>query len=201
VEGMIKVAVTGGIGSGKTTVCRIFNILGIPVFNADVEAKKIMEKDLDVIKNLIDFFGADIYLENGVLDRKKLAAIIFNDKIALRNVNSIVHPAVHRYFEQWAQNQASPYVIEETAIVFETGGSEKFDFVVVVTAPLDEKLNRVMIRDGSTRDQVLERIKNQWSDEEKIKRAQYTVYGGDEQFLIPQVIEIHKNIIRNGKIW
>lgn len=198
---MIKVAITGGIGSGKTTVCRIFNLLGIPIFNADMEAKLMMQNDLSVKKSLIDFFGIDIYLKNGTLDRKKLAAIIFNDKIALQKVNSIVHPAVHRYFEQWAKNQTSPYVIEETAIVFETGGHEKFDFIVAVTAPLEEKLSRVMTRDGSTRDQVLERMKNQWSDEEKIKRAHHIVYGGNEHLMIPQIIEIHKNIIENGKIW
>lgn len=198
---MIKVAITGGIGSGKTTVCRIFNLLGIPVFNADLEAKIIMESDSELKKSLIDFLGKDIYLENGTLDRKKMAAIIFNDKLALRKVNSIVHPAVHRYFKQWAEIQKSPYVIEETAIVFEIGGISNFDFIVVVTAPLDEKINRVMHRDGSTREQVLERMKNQWSDEEKMKQAHHIIYGGDEQLIIPQVIEIHKNIIRNGKIW
>lgn len=198
---MIKVAITGGIGSGKTTVCRIFNLLGIPVFNADLEAKIIMESDSELKKSLIDFLGKDIYLENGTLDRKKMAAIIFNDKLALRKVNSIVHPAVHRYFKQWAEIQTSPYVIEETAIVFEIGGISNFDFIVVVTAPLDEKINRVMHRDGSTREQVLERMKNQWSDKEKMKQAHHIIYGGDEQLIIPQVIEIHKNIIRNGKIW
>jgi dephospho-CoA kinase len=198
---MIKVAVTGGIGAGKTTVCRIFNSLGIPIFNADVEAKNIMVTDLHIRTSLIESFGGDIYLENGALDRKKMAALIFNDNLALQKVNSIVHPAVHRYFGNWANQQTSPYVIEETAIVFEIGGSEKFDFVVTVTAPLDEKVKRVMHRDGSTKDQVLERMKNQWSDNEKIKRSHFAIYGGDEHLIIPQVIEIHKNILENGKIW
>jgi dephospho-CoA kinase len=192
---MIKVGVTGGIGSGKTLVCEIFGHLGIPVFNADIEAKKIYSIDQDVIEQLKQLFGQDIY-HNEELKKDVLANIIFNDSKAMDKVNSIVHPKVREYFLEWAEKQTSKYVIEEAAILFESNAYLDLDYIINVHARQDSRIKRVMERDNISKEQVLNRMKNQLCDEKRMKLADYTIYNDDERMLLPQVLAIHQKILR-----
>lgn len=198
---MISVAVTGGIGSGKSVVCKVFQHLGIPIFNADFQAKQLMQND-PVIKNmLLEYFGTDIYRSNGELDRKKLAKIIFNDQFALQKVNQLVHPAVYNAFQQWASQQVSRYVIQEAAVIFENNHQQRFDKIITVTAPNDLKINRTMQRDNIPREAVLQRIQNQLPDAYKVEHSNFTVINDDVHLIIPQILAIHKQLMNNGKIW
>lgn len=191
----LKIGVTGGIGSGKSVVCRVFAQLGIPVFMADQEAKRLMDHQPETIIQLKAWFGDDIYLSNEVLDRKKLARIIFNDKIALEKVNALIHPAVRKAFSDWSKQQNAPYVIQEAAIIFENGQESSFDRVILVTAPYEDRIVRVMNRDGIDRDKVIERIRNQWPDEKKVGKAHEVIICDDQHLVIPQVIRIHEKFM------
>ncbi|HKL07431.1 MAG TPA: dephospho-CoA kinase [Bacteroidales bacterium] len=192
---MIKVGVTGGIGSGKTLVCEIFGHLGIPVFNADIEAKNIYSIDQDVIDQLKQLFGQDIY-HKGKLKKDVLANIIFNDSKALDKVNSIIHPKVREYFLDWAEKQTSKYVIEEAAILFESNAYLDLDYIINVHARQDSRIERVMERDNISKEQVLNRMKNQLCDEKRMKLADFTIYNDDERMLLPQVLAIHQKILK-----
>ena len=160
---MLKVGITGGIGSGKTLVCTIFAALGVPVYHADTQAKLLMNTDHELKASIEKYFGNDIY-RNGTIDRRKLAEIIFNDKKALEKINSLVHPAVARDFESWSALQTSPYVLEEAAIIFESDIAHRFDKVILVTAPENLRIERVCARDNVTPEIVRKRMKNQWTD-------------------------------------
>ena len=194
---MIKTGITGGIGSGKTTVCRIFESLGIPVYYADICAKQLMNTDADLKESLMEMFGKDLYIE-GTLDRKKLSGIIFNNKEYLEAVNSLVHPAVARDFIRWCDRQSAAYILEETAILFESGMAGRFEKTILVTAPESLRVKRVCDRDHVEASAVYERMKNQWTDERKIPLADYIIYNDDIHMLIPQVIAIHRDLIRNA---
>jgi len=191
----LKVGVTGGIGSGKSVVCRIFTQLGIPVFWADQEAKRLMDQNPLIQERLKKWFGNDIYLSEVQLHRKKLAEIIFNDKIALEKVNDLVHPVVREEFRLWVQKQEAPYVVQEAAILFETGQESKFDHIVVATADLELRIQRVMNRDGIPREKVLERMKNQIPNEVKIRKADDVIICDDDHLIIPQVIVVHNKLL------
>jgi dephospho-CoA kinase len=192
---MIKVAVTGGIGSGKSVVCKIFEKIGIPVFNADSEAKKLMSTSSHIHDELISLFGSSIYQPNGDIHRKKMADLIFNDNFALQKVNEIIHPEVRKKFREWAEEQKSPYIIQEAAIIFESGQSDSFDRIITVTAPIELKIERVMKRDLVAREKVLDRMKKQLPDEEKIAKSDFIIVNNDIEMIIPQIIEIHKKLI------
>lgn len=198
---MIKVAVTGGIGSGKSVVCKVFDHLGIPVFNADTEAKRLMDADQTIKHSLVTMFGSAIYRPNGYIDRKKLANIIFNDELALQNVNHLIHPAVYQSFLTWAEKQMTSYVIQEAAIVFENDHQHLFDQVVTVIAPHDLKIERCVQRDHSSRDAVLERMRNQLPDEYKIERSAYVINNDEQHLMLPQILQIHKELLNYGKVW
>ena len=199
---MLKVGVTGGIGSGKTTICMVFETLGVPVYYADKQAKLLMNTDPELIASIMDYFGSDIYC-NGTLDRRKLADIVFNNKTALEKLNSMVHPAVARDFDCWiakqttnsTQHRSSNYVIEEAAIIFESNISHRFDKIILVTAPDDIRIERVCIRDRVTPEVVRERMNNQWPDEKKISLADYIIYNDNIQMITHQILEIHKKIL------
>ncbi len=195
---MLKVGLTGGIGSGKTIVSQVFERLGIPVFNADFEAKKIMNTDAKLIQALKTEFGNDIYIKQEI-DRKKLASIIFDDQVALKKVNSIIHPKVHAYFMDWCKNQDTPYAIEEAAILFESGANKHMDLAINVHADELLRIKRVIKRDHITADLVKERMKNQLNDEERIRLADFTIYNDGKQMILPQILEIHKNILNQAK--
>jgi dephospho-CoA kinase len=189
-----KLGITGGIGSGKTSVCRVFDVLGIPVFSADREARKIMDCDSEIINGICSITGKDIYV-GGNLDRASMAKIIFNDKSLLEKVNSLVHPAVFDRFNRWASEQTTPYVIMEAAILFESGASEFVDRVATVVAPVDQRISRVIHRNKLSREQVMERMRNQIDDEERIKLSDYIIYNSENDMIIPAILKIHNDIL------
>lgn len=198
----LTIGVTGGIGSGKTTVCKVFKLLGAPVFEADEAAKKLLDNDQQVKSGLIHLFGENIYTPNGTIDRKKLAGIIFNDKIQLSKMNELVHPAVRKNFENWVKHHEHfPYVIHEAAILFESGFYKIMDYTILVTAPENERIERVMKRDKVSRQKVEERINNQFPEEKKQELANLVLMNDNKNLLIPKIIEIDKKLKENGKIW
>ena len=187
------IGLTGGIGSGKSVVAKIFATIGIPVFNADEEAKRIMQTSPAIKTKLIEQFGNDIYNELG-LDKEKLAAIVFNDPFQLQLLNAIVHPVTIQAAKDWAAKQNSPYVIKEAALIFESGAADGLFKVIGVTAPLSLRTHRVMQRDGITKDQVDARMRNQISDTIKMRLCDYVIDNNNQQMVLPQVLEIDKAI-------
>lgn len=189
-----KLGITGGIGSGKTSVCRVFSVLGIPVFSADPIASDIMENDPEIRKKLNSIAGTDLF-SNGFMNRKELADLIFNDASILAKVNSFIHPVVFDNFLKWSEFQQSAYVIMEAAILFESGGSKLTDKIATVVAPLQERIERVMQRNNLTLGQVNDRIRNQMSDEERINYSHYVIRNSENDMIIPQVLQIHNDLL------
>jgi len=195
---MIQVGITGGIGSGKTTVCKVFELLGVPVYYADDEAKHLLDFNHEVKTSIVSYFGKEVLNEDGAINRKKLASFVFNDKGKLEKLNSIVHPAVAAHFEGWITRHSHyPYILKEAAILFESNINTAIDKVITVTAPVELKINRAMQRDKITREQVEQRMQNQMSDEEKIKRSQFVIYNDEQQLLIPQILTIHSLLVKS----
>ena len=195
---MLKVGITGGIGSGKTTVCQIFEKLGVPVYYADQRAKELMEDDSQLRTEIKQEFGDDIYDTDGKLDRKKLAEIVFNNEEKLLKLNGMVHPAVFRDNQSWNEVLAKkgyPYTIKEAALLVETGSYRTLDKLIVVSAPEEDRIKRVMARDGSTEEQVLARIKAQMPEEQKVKYADYIIYNDRIMDLVPEVTKIHIDLL------
>lgn len=189
----VMIGLTGGIGSGKSVVAKVFATLGIPVFNADDEAKRIMQSSTEIKTKLIEQFGTDIYNVHG-LDKEKLASIVFNDSFQLQLLNAIVHPVTIQAAKDWAAKQTSPYVIKEAALIFESGAADGLFKVIGVTAPISNRIHRVMQRDGITKDQVDARMRNQISDTIKMRLCDYVIENNNQQMVIPQVLEIDKAI-------
>ena len=187
------IGLTGGIGSGKSVVAKIFATLGIPVFNADDEAKRIMQTSPEIKTKLIEQFGLDIYNESG-LDKEKLASIVFDDPFQLQLLNAIVHPVTIQAAKAWAAKQTSPYVIKEAALIFESGAADGLLKVIGVTAPLSLRTHRVMQRDGITKEQVDARMRNQISDTIKMRLCDYVIENNNQQMVLPQVLDIDKAI-------
>jgi dephospho-CoA kinase len=187
------IGLTGGIGSGKSVVAKVFATLGIPVFNADDEAKRIMQTSPEIKTKLIEQFGLEIYNEHG-LDKEKLASIVFNDPFQLQLLNAIVHPVTIQAAKDWAAKQTTPYVIKEAALIFESGTADGLFKVIGVTAPLSIRTHRVMQRDGITKEQVDARMRNQISDTIKMRLCDYVIENNNQQMVIPQVLEIDKAI-------
>lgn len=195
---MIKVGITGGIGSGKTTVCKVFELLGVPVYYADIEAKQILDSNLEVKNNIINTFGNSVLNDEEKIDKKKLASLVFNNKENLEKLNSIVHPAVREHFENWLkQHSTQKYILKEAAILFESGSYKLVDKVIAVVAPLELKISRTMQRDKVTQSEVELRISNQLNDDEKIKRSQFVIHNDEQQLLIPQILNIHDQITKS----
>lgn len=193
---MIVVGLTGGIGSGKTTVAKEFAALGIPVYIADEEAKKLMITSKTIKRKLIELFGEETYLD-GKLNKPFIANIIFNDKTYLERMNAIIHPKIASHFEKWKQKQDTPYVIKETAILFENGSYKKLDVIITVTAPKELRIKRLLKRDGTTEEKIESIMKNQWSDDDKIKLSQYIINNVELAKTKHEVLKIHKQIINN----
>jgi dephospho-CoA kinase len=191
---VIKLGITGGIGSGKTTVCRVFNVLGIPVFSADPAARQIMENDEGIIRRINSIAGKNLYV-NGSLDRMELATLIFNDQSLLKKINSLIHPIVLDNFNRWEKVQNTPYVIMEAAILFESGASKLVDKIATVVAPLEERVDRVICRNRLSRDQVMDRIRNQMDDETRIKLSDFVIHNSENDMIIPVILKIHNNIL------
>jgi dephospho-CoA kinase len=192
---MVKVGITGGIGSGKSLVCKIFSLLGVPVYYSDERAKYILNNNTEVIKKLTAKFGENLYT-NGELNRAFLANIIFNNKEAINFVNSIVHPAVGIDFADWTETlHASLYCMEEAALLFESGSFKQFDLIITVVSPEQMRIKRVMERDKVQKDDVISRMRNQWNDEKKIELSDFVINNGITNSLMEQVLEIHNKIL------
>ena len=193
---MLKVGITGNIGSGKTTVSKIFEVLGIPVFYADDEAKKVMVNDAILIAELKQAFGEQSYFEDGSLNRKHIAGIVFNNEAELNKLNAIVHPAVFRAFDNWVpQFKSAPYVLKEAALLFESSSYKMCDKSIMVTAPLELRIARVMLRDGLSRDEILNREARQFSEEKKLQLADYAIKNDNTELVIPQVLALHEQFL------
>ena len=187
---MIKLGITGGIGSGKSTVSQIFSISGVPVYIADIESKRLVATSPTIRKKLINLFGEELY-SGGVLNKPLLASHIFNDKKKLEIVNAIIHPEVERDFIEWVKKHAQcDIVAHEAAILFESGFNRMMDKVLMVYTPLDIRIERTMLRDNLTKEKVMERIQNQMSDEEKAKLSDFVIVNDNTKSLIEQVTNI-----------
>lgn len=192
---MYIIGITGGIGSGKSTVARIFGLLGIPVYSADDAAKEIMVKDPVLVAQIREHFGPESYLADGSLHRKFISGIVFNDKTQLEVLNALVHPATIRHSEEWAARQQAPYVIKEAALMFETESFHYVDKVICVYSPEALRIHRVMKRDNITRNEVLARMHKQIDDRIKMKLADHVIYNDEQQMIIPQVLALHQQFL------
>jgi len=188
---VLRIGLTGGIGSGKTTVARLFEILGIPVYYADDAARRLMNTNEEIKTSIIKHFGKDAYL-NGELNRKYLGGIVFADKKKLELLNSLTHPATIKDAEEWMKKQTTPYVVKEAALLFESGSNENLDYVIGVYAPQHIRVKRVMDRDGLPAEEVMKRISRQLDEEEKMKRCDFVIVNNEEELVFPQVLALHE---------
>ncbi len=195
---MIRIGLTGGIGSGKSLISNVFKLLGAYVYNTDIAAKNIYHTNADLKQKLINYFGQDVYLETGKINRQFLSKQIFNDKKKLELLNNWVHPLVQQDFEnQQELHKNSPYIVKESAILIESGAYRNVDKIIVVTAPKPVRIERVCRRDNTSQQEVERRIKNQLDDNERLKYAHFVVENDDKKLVIPQVLNIHNKLI-NG---
>jgi dephospho-CoA kinase len=191
---MIIVGLTGGIGSGKTTVAKQFSELGVPIYIADDEAKNLMNRSKVIKRKLIKLFGDKAYID-GELNRPFIANIIFNNKTYLEKMNAIVHPKVARHFEKWMQKQDAPYVIKEVAILFENGGHKTCNYIITVVAPIETRIKRLLKRDHTSKEKIEAIMNNQWTDEEKIKHSHFVIENIELDKTKKQVNKIHKKLL------
>ena len=191
---MIKVGLTGGIGSGKSTVAKVFEVLGIPVYYADDAAKRLMNTD-EILKEKIQLqFGNDVY-KDGKLNRKHLAEIVFNNPAKLQLLNALIHPATLKDAEKWMLRQSTAYLLKEAALIFESGAQEQLDYVIGVTAPAPLRIQRTMQRDSITREEVILRMDKQMDETIKIKLCDFVIKNDEQEMLLPQVLELHKKLL------
>lgn len=195
---MIKIGLTGGIGSGKSTVAQLFKTMGVPVFNADMEAKKLMEIDTNLINALKKAFGENVYI-NQKLNRKYLADIVFNDAYQLEVLNSITHPATIVAAKNWMKQLNTPYCIKEAALLFEAGSGDGLDYIIGVFAPRHLRIHRVMQRDNSSRQDVIARMDKQIDETIKMKLCDFVLVNDETQLLIPQVVSLHQQLLALNK--
>lgn len=194
---MLRIGITGGIGSGKSTVADIFNVLGIPVYRSDDASKRLMVEDKDLKKNIIESFGEESYV-NGILNRKYLAAQVFNDAQKIALLNSFVHPATINDAQRWTEKQNTAYTIKEAALIFESGSDKFLDYVIGVKSPVDLRVTRAMTRDNVTREQVEARMKLQMDEDEKMKKCDFIIINDEQQMLIPQVLLLHERFLKEA---
>ncbi len=195
---MKTVGLTGGIGSGKTTIATMFNELGIPIYIADIEAKKLTNSSEEIKAELLKILGDKAYNEDG-LNRKYVADQIFNDAELLKKVNKVIHPQVAKHFKNWAKQQSEAYCIKEAAILFENGGYKECDYTILVTAPKETRIDRILKRDDTTEAEIKSRMDNQWPDEKKIKLADFVIENTDIDATKEQVIKVHEYLINTAK--
>ncbi len=191
----IKIGITGGIGAGKSLVCSLFELLGIPVYYADIEAKRIMVTNENVISEIKDLFGEEVYNADGSLNKVHLGGIVFKDQSKLQELNQIVHPAVHKDLISWFAAQYSPYAIEEAALIIEAGNTDFFDEIILVSAPKELRISRVMKRNNISRDQVIDRINKQTSEQFKRKHVSWEIVNDEQHSLIKQVLKVHNYLL------
>ena len=188
---MLKVGLTGGIGSGKSIVAQIFEVLGIPVYYSDWEAKRIMNENDSVKKILIEYFGEETY-SNGQLNRSYLASVIFNDSHKTELVNSLIHPEVIADADKWFEKQTAPYAVKEAALIFESGAHQHLDKVIGVFAPQNLRLQRIMQRDNMKPEEIFKRMEKQMDEEIKMRLCYYVIKNDETQMILPQVLELHQ---------
>jgi len=191
---MLKVGLTGGIGSGKSTVAAIFETLGIPVYYADKEAKRLMNEDSRLKADIIKNFGEDCY-QNGSLNKEYLASQVFNDKNKLTILNSIVHPATITDSKRWLSEQSTPYSIKEAALIFESHSETQLDYVIGVDAPESIRIQRVFSRDNISAEQIKARMNGQMNEEEKMSKCDFIIRNNEQELLIPQVVALHEKLL------
>ena len=191
---MLKVGITGGIGSGKSYVCQVFNALGIPVFNADDTARYLMEHDPALVQQVTTLLGSNVYIA-GKLDRPAVAAIVFNEPGKLHQLNALVHPATIRYANEWFGKQDAPYVIKEAAIFFESGSYTDMDVMIGVSAPKELRIARAIHRGNLTREKVLSIIAQQMDEDEKMSRCNHVIINDDATAVLPRVLKLHELLL------
>jgi len=195
---MLRIGITGGIGSGKSTVARIFGVLGIPVYYADGAAKRLMNEDPRLIEQIIQHFGSNAY-EDGKLNRSYISSMVFNNKEKLDLLNSIVHPATIRDSDDWMKLQNAPYVLKEAALIFESGSQQGLDYVIGVSAPAPLRIHRAMKRDGISRAEVTARMTRQIQETIKMRLCNFIIINDEQTMLIPQVITLHNKLMELSK--
>jgi len=196
---MLKIGITGGIGSGKTTVCKVFELLGIPVFYADTVAKSIMHTDSVLKQEVLKIFGEKSYFSDGELNRPYISSIVFNNESELTKLNALVHPAVFRAFDTWLSNHSdAPYIIKEAALLFETESYKMCDLSVLVISPEASRIRRIIARDGISTEEILLRMDRQFTDEQKIKLADHILINDESRLLIPQILTLHQQFLKIG---
>ena len=191
---ILKVGITGGIGSGKSTVAKVFNVLGIPIYYADDAAKKLMNDDESIRIQLQQLFGKETYLD-GKLNRKYLSGLVFNNEAKLAQLNAIVHPATLKDADKWMQQQTTRYAIKEAALIFESGAQAQLDCVIGVFAPAPIRIQRVMKRDGITKEEVKARMEKQLDESIKMRLCDYVITNDEQDLVIPQVVKIHEALM------
>ena len=194
---MLKIGLTGGIGSGKSTIAAIFELLDVPVYYADDASKRLYHTDSELIKNMTEHFGEEIYTE-GVLNRSQLASIVFNDPKKLDLLNQLVHPPTIRDAEDWMKKQTAPYIVKEAALLFESGSAAGLDYVIGVTAPAALRIKRVMDRDGISREDVMSRMKRQIDEDIKMRLCDFVIRNDEQEMVLPQVLELHGRFMEMG---
>jgi dephospho-CoA kinase len=192
---MLKIGLTGGIGSGKTTVARIFEVLGIPVYYADDAAKKLMNENEHLKNSIIKAFGTDAY-SNNTLNREFVSNVVFKDTEKLNALNSIVHPATINDAIKWFKDQNAPYVIKEAALIFESGSQKELDFVIGIKSPVELRIQRAMARDHISVEKVRSRMDNQMNEDEKMRLCDYVIVNDEQEMLIPQVLTLHERFLK-----
>lgn len=195
---ILRIGITGGIGSGKSTVARIFGVLGIPVYYADDAAKRIMNEDALLREQIVKNFGEQSYVD-GKLNREYLASIVFHDKKKLATLNALVHPATIRNSAQWMKCQSTPYAIREAALIFESGAQDQLDYVIGVSAPVELRIERAMQRDNLTRQQVIDRMNRQINETIKMRLCDFVVVNDGKKPVIPQVLKLHEKFLEMVK--
>lgn len=195
---VLKVGLTGGIGSGKSTVAQIFEVLGIPVYYADAEAKRLMNEDEQLKEEIINIFGADAYMSDA-LNRKYISSIVFTDPLKLDQLNAIVHPATKRDAENWMESQTTPYAIHEAALIFEAKVNERLDYVIGVSSPEELRIQRAMQRDNVTHEEIMKRMKQQLDEKIKMSKCDFVLINDEQHLLIPQVLALHQKLVDLSK--
>ena len=192
------VGLTGGIGSGKTTVAHMFKDLGVPIYIADLEAKKLMNRSKVIRRKLIQLFGEEAYTDRG-LNRPFLADKIFNDSDLLQKMNAIVHPKVGAHFKRWLKKQTAPYVIKEVAILFENGSYKECDFTITVVADTEKRIERLLKRDETTEEKINAIMKNQWSDVDRLALTDFVIRNDELDQTKENVLQIHQEILSRAQ--